>query len=62
VLSAAGVAAQAWGGTAGRLYLALAWSLPPLLAATPPFTPRGRMALLAFSIMLLCATGSTIWN
>jgi hypothetical protein len=62
VLSAAGMAAHAWHGTAGRFYLALAWTMIPLLAATPPFTPRGRMALLAFSIMLLCATGSTIWN
>jgi hypothetical protein len=62
VLSAAGVAAHAWSGTSGRLYLALAWITLPLLAATPPFTPRGRVALLAFSIMLLCATGSTIWN
>jgi hypothetical protein len=44
------------------LYLSLAWGTLPLLAATPPFTPRGRVALLAFSIMLLCATGSTIWN
>jgi hypothetical protein len=62
VLSAAGVGAQAWTGTAGRLYLALAWATLPLLAATPPFTPRGRVALLAFSIMMLCATGSTIWK
>ncbi len=62
VLSAAGVAAHAWAGTAGRLYLSLAWLTLPLLAATPPFTPRGRMALLALCIMLLCATGSTIWN
>jgi hypothetical protein len=62
VLSAAGLAAQAWHGTAGRLHLALAWGIPPLLAATPPFTPRGRMALLAFSITMLCATGSKIWN
>jgi hypothetical protein len=62
VLSAAGLAAQAWHGTAGRLYLALAWLTPPLLLATPPFTPRGRMALLAFSIIMLCATGSKIWN
>lgn len=62
VLSAAGVAAQAWHGTAGRLYLALAWLILPLLAATPPFTPRGRTALLAFSIMVLCATGSKVWN
>lgn len=62
VLSAAGVAAQAWHGTAGRLYLALAWLILPLLAATPPFTPRGRTALLALSIMVLCATGSKVWN
>jgi hypothetical protein len=62
VLSAAGTAAQAWSGTAGRFYLALAWATLPLLAATPAFTPRGRVALLAFAIMLLCATGSTIWN
>jgi hypothetical protein len=42
--------------------LSLAWATLPLLAATPAFTPRGRVALLAFAIMLLCATGSTIWN
>jgi hypothetical protein len=62
VLSAAGMAAHAWNGRAGRFYLCLAWIALPLLAATPPFTPRGRMALLAFSIMLLCALGTTIWN
>jgi hypothetical protein len=62
VLTVTGLAAQAWHGTAGRLYLALAWIIPPLLAATPPFTPRGRMALLAFSIVVLCALGSKVWN
>jgi hypothetical protein len=62
VLSAAGLAAQAWHGAAGRFYLALAWSIPPLLAATPPFTPRGRMGLVALSMIVLCAPGSKIWN
>jgi hypothetical protein len=62
VLAVAGLAAQAWQGTAGRCYLALAWIIPPLLGATPPFTPRGRVALLAFSLMLLCALGSKVWN
>ena len=62
VLTAAGLAAHAWGHTAGRLYLALAWTVAPLLVCTPPFTPRGRMGLVALSIMLLCATGSKVWN
>ena len=57
-----GGAAGTWHGTAGRLYLALAWSAPPLLVLTPPFTARGRMALIAFAIVLLCATGSKLWD
>jgi hypothetical protein len=61
-LTGAGLAAQAWTHTAGRAWLALAWSVPPLLVLTPPFTPRGRMALVAFYMVMLCATGSKIWN
>jgi hypothetical protein len=60
VLSGAGCAAQAWLGTAGRLYLGLAWLVPPLLAATPPFTPRDRTALVGLAIVLLCAVGSKV--
>jgi len=61
-LTVAGLAAQAWGHTAGRLYLALAWTVAPLLVCTPALTPRGRMGLVAFSIMLLCAIGSKVWH
>ncbi|PQO91909.1 hypothetical protein C5614_25320 [Massilia phosphatilytica] len=61
-VTATGAMAGAWRGTAGHLYLILAWGMPPLLVLTPPFTARGRMALVAFVIMLLCATGSKLWN
>jgi hypothetical protein len=61
-ITAAGAAAGAWHGRAGHLYLLLAWGMPALLVLTPPFTARGRMALVAFAIMLLCATGSQLWN
>jgi hypothetical protein len=61
-LTGAGLAAQAWTHTAGRAWLALAWSVPQLLVLTPPFTPRGRMALVAFYMVTLCATGSKVWN
>jgi hypothetical protein len=61
-LTGAGLAAQAWTHTAGRAWLALAWSVPLLLVLTPPFTPRGRMALVAFYMVTLCATGSKVWN
>ncbi len=61
-LTATGAAAGAWHGTAGHLYLLLAWGAPPLLVLTPPFTARGRTALVAFLIVLLCATGSKLWN
>jgi hypothetical protein len=61
-VTAAGAAAGAWHGKAGRLYLLLAWSTPPLLVLTPPFTARGRMALVALAIVLLCATGSKLWD
>jgi len=61
-VTAAGAPAGAWHGTAGRLYLLVAWGMPPLLVLTPPFTARGRMALVAFLIVLLCATGSKLWN
>ena len=61
-LTAIGAAARAWHGTAGHLYLALAWGVAPLLVLTPPFTVRGRMALVAFAIVLLCATGSKLWD
>lgn len=62
VLAAAGLAARAWDHTAGRIYLALACAAAPLLVLSPPFTARGRMALVAFILMILCATGSAIWN
>lgn len=62
ILTGIGMAARAWEHTAGHLYLLLAWGAAPLLMLTPPFTARGRMALVAFVIMLLCATGSKLWN
>jgi hypothetical protein len=62
VLTGAGLAAQAWAHTAGRVWLALAWAVAPLLVCTPPFTPRGRIALVALSILVLCATGSKVWD
>jgi hypothetical protein len=62
LLTAIGAAAGAWRSTAGHLYLALAWGVPPVLMLTPPFTARGRMALVAFAIVLLCATGSKLWD
>jgi hypothetical protein len=61
-LTAIGTAAGAWHGTAGHLYLALAWGVAPVLMLTPPFTARGRMALVAFAIVLLCAFGSKLWD
>ena len=61
-LTAGGLAAGAWTHTAGYAWLALAWIMAPLLVCTPPFTPRGRMALVALCMLLLCATGSRIWN
>jgi hypothetical protein len=60
-LGAAGLAAGAWTRTAGHVWLALAWGMAPLLVCTPPFTARGRMALVAFFMLVLCATGSKIW-
>jgi hypothetical protein len=62
LLAAAGLAAGAWQGVAGKVYLALACCAQPLLVATPPFTPRGRMGLVAISILLLTAVGSEIWK
>ena len=50
-----------WPGRAGRLWLLLACATPPLLVLTPPFTARGRMALVASCIVLLCAVGSKVW-
>lgn len=61
-LTAAGWAVGAWTHTAGYAWLALAWLMAPLLVYTPPFTPRGRMALVAFFMLMLCATGSKVWN
>ena len=62
LLTGIGAAVRAWHGTAGHLYLALAWGTAPVLMLTPPFTARGRMALVAFAIVLLCATGSKLWD
>ena len=62
LLVAGGMAAHAWTHTAGRAYLALACCTPPLLVFTPPFTARGRVALVALLFMILSATGSAIWN
>lgn len=61
-LGAAGLAAGAWTHTAAYVWLALAWGMAPLLVCTPPFTARGRMALVAFFMLMLCATGSKVWN
>ena len=61
-LTAGGLAAGAWTHTAGYAWLALAWIMAPLLVCTPPFTPRGRTALVALCMLVLCATGSRIWN
>jgi hypothetical protein len=61
-LTAGGLAASAWTHTAGHAWLALAWITAPLLVCTPPFTPRGRMALVALCMLVLCATGSKIWH
>jgi hypothetical protein len=61
-VAAIGWPAHAWQHTAGHLWLALAGASAPLLVLTPPFSARGRMALVAFAIMLLCATGSKLWN
>ena len=62
VVAGAGLAARAWTHTAGRLWLALAWLVAPLLVCTRPLTPRGRMALVALSMLVLCATGSKVWD
>jgi hypothetical protein len=62
LLTGIGAAVRAWHGTAGHLYLALAWGTAPVLMLTPSFTARGRMALVAFAIVLLCATGSKLWD
>jgi hypothetical protein len=62
VPTAAGLAAGAWERTAGRAWLALAWIMAPLLVCTPPLTARGRMALVALWMLVLCATGSKVWN
>jgi len=60
-VTAAGIAAGAWTHTAAYAWLALAWIMAPLLVCTPPFTARGRMALVAFFMLVLCATGSKVW-
>ncbi|WP_296953224.1 hypothetical protein [uncultured Massilia sp.] len=65
VLSVAGVAGAArgaWHGGAGRLWLLLACLAPALLVLTPPLTARGRMALVALCIVVLCAVGSKVWH
>ena len=64
VLAGAGAAAGAWHGGAGKLWLwlLLACLCPALLVLTPPFTARGRMALVALCMMMLCAVGSKAWT
>lgn len=52
----------AWHGRAAHLWLLLAGATPPLLVLTPPFTARGRMALVASCIVVLCAVGSKVWS
>ncbi len=59
---AVGAALGAWDGAAGRLWLLLACVSPALLVLTPPFTARGRMALVALCIVVLCAVGSKVWH
>ena len=51
----------AWDRTAGRVYLAVACAAPLLLVAIPRFNPRGRVALVVVSILILTAVGSEIW-
>jgi hypothetical protein len=58
----AGTGLHAWQHAAGRWYLALACLAQLLLVAVPAFTPRARVALVAFAILLLTAVGSEIWN
>jgi hypothetical protein len=62
VLWLAGSGAAAWQHLAGRWYLALACGAQLLLVAIPVFTPRGRVSLVAFSILVLTAVGGEIWN
>lgn len=61
-VAALGWPAHAWDHTAGHLWLTCAGASAALLVLTPPFSARGRMALVALAIMLLCATGSKLWN
>ncbi|HEX9171240.1 MAG TPA: hypothetical protein VF861_01115 [Telluria sp.] len=61
LLLALGSAQGAWDRTAGRVYLALACATPLLLVVIPRFNPRGRVALVVASILLLTAVGSEIW-
>jgi hypothetical protein len=52
----------AWDRGAGRVYLALACVAQLLLVAIPRCNPRGRVALVVASILVLAAVGSEIWN
>lgn len=62
VLYASGARHGVWDHTAGRLYLALAATTHGLLVFVPRFSPRGRVALVATSILILTAIGSELWN
>jgi hypothetical protein len=59
--SAGGSHAAPWHHTAGRVYLALAMLAALLLVAIRRFTARGRVGLVAVSIVVLTAVGSELW-
>jgi hypothetical protein len=62
LLLCAGSSAGPWHHTAGRVYLALAMLAALLLVAIRRFNPRGRVALVVASIVILTAVGSELWN
>ena len=61
LLFGAGWSQGLWHRQAGRAYLALGVLAPLLLVAIPRFNPRGRVALVVTSIVVLTAVGSEIW-